>query len=95
MPGIARGVQTGRRSGALHDSCDVVIRQSDGTLTALSAICTHAGCEVAYQGGVLYCPCHGSRFNATTGAVIQGPAVSPLAKRRVVDSGGEIYAVPS
>jgi thiosulfate dehydrogenase [quinone] large subunit len=76
-------------------SADVVIRQPDGTLTALSAICTHAGCEVAYQGGVLYCPCHGSRFNATTGAVIQGPAVTPLPKRRVVESGGEIYALPS
>jgi thiosulfate dehydrogenase [quinone] large subunit len=75
-------------------SADVLIRQSDGTLTALSAICTHAGCEVAYQGGVLYCPCHGSRFNATTGAVIQGPAVTPLPKRRVIESGGEIYAVP-
>ena len=74
-------------------SADVVIRQPNGALVALSAICTHAGCEVAYQGGVLYCPCHGSRFNPTSGAVIQGPAVTPLPKRRVVESGGEIYAV--
>ena len=74
-------------------SPDVLIRHPNGALVALSAICTHAGCEVAYQGGVLYCPCHGSLFNATTGAVIQGPAVTPLPKRRVVESGGEIYAV--
>jgi thiosulfate dehydrogenase (quinone) large subunit len=76
-------------------SADVLIRHQNGALVALSAICTHAGCEVAYQGGVLYCPCHGSRFDATTGAVIQGPAVTPLPKRRVIESGGEIYAVPS
>ena len=76
-------------------SPDILIRQQSGSLTALSAVCTHAGCEVGYQGGVLVCPCHGSQFNATTGAVIQGPAVTPLAKKRVLERGGQIYALPS
>jgi thiosulfate dehydrogenase (quinone) large subunit len=76
-------------------SPDILIRQQSGGLTALSAVCTHAGCEVGYQGGVLVCPCHGSQFNATTGAVIQGPAVTPLAKKRVLERGGQIYALPS
>jgi thiosulfate dehydrogenase [quinone] large subunit len=76
-------------------SPDIVIRQSSGSLTALSAVCTHAGCEVGYEGGVLVCPCHGSQFSATTGAVLQGPAVTPLAKKRVMERGGSIYAVPS
>jgi thiosulfate dehydrogenase [quinone] large subunit len=74
---------------------DVVIRDSSGGLTALSAVCTHAGCEVSYQGGQLVCPCHGSVFNARTGAVEQGPASTPLAIKHVTESGGEIYAVPS
>jgi thiosulfate dehydrogenase [quinone] large subunit len=76
-------------------SPDIVIRQQSGSLTALSAVCTHAGCQVGYQGGVIVCPCHGSHFSATTGAVLQGPAVTPLAKKRVLERGGEIYALPS
>jgi thiosulfate dehydrogenase [quinone] large subunit len=74
---------------------DVIIRGSSGQLTAMSAVCTHAGCEVTYQGGQLVCPCHGSLFNARTGAVEQGPASTPLAIKHVKESGGEIYAVPS
>jgi thiosulfate dehydrogenase [quinone] large subunit len=74
---------------------DVVIRDTSGQLTAMSAVCTHAGCEVTYQGGQLYCPCHGSVFNARTGAVERGPASQPLAIKHVVESGGEIYAVPA
>jgi len=27
--------------------------------------------------------------------VLQGPAVTPLAKKRVLERGGEIYALPS
>jgi thiosulfate dehydrogenase [quinone] large subunit len=76
-------------------STDIVIRHSGGGLSALSAICTHAGCEVGYEGGVLACPCHGSLFNATTGAVMQGPAITPLPRKTVLERGGEIYAMPS
>ncbi len=76
-------------------SPDIVIRSANGTLAAMSALCTHAGCQVGYEGGELICPCHGSVFDATTGAVIQGPATSPLPARRVVERNGQIYAVPS
>jgi thiosulfate dehydrogenase [quinone] large subunit len=74
---------------------DVIIRDSGGGLTAMSAVCTHAGCEVTYSGGKLICPCHNSVFNARTGAVEQGPATQPLPTKRVVESGGSIYAVPT
>jgi len=74
---------------------DVIIRDPGGQLTAMSAVCTHAGCEVTYSGGKLVCPCHNSVFNARTGAVEQGPATQPLPTKRVVESGGSIYAVPS
>jgi thiosulfate dehydrogenase [quinone] large subunit len=74
---------------------DVVVRQSDRSLTACSAICTHAGCRVEYANGGLYCPCHGSLFDSRSGAVLQGPATQPLAVKKVVESGGTIYAVPS
>ena len=74
---------------------DIVVRHDDGSLSAFSAVCTHAGCTVAYQGGQIVCPCHGGTFDPSTGAVISGPPPSGLTQRRVVETGGTIYAVPS
>src|SRR4051794_13598882 len=74
---------------------DIVIRQSDGTLTAFSAVCTHAGCTVGYEGGQLVCPCHGGTYSPTTGEVTSGPPPAPLARRKVIEQRGSIYAIPS
>jgi thiosulfate dehydrogenase [quinone] large subunit len=74
---------------------DIVIRQPDGSLSAFSAVCTHAGCTVGYQGGEIVCPCHGGVYSATTGAVAGGPPPQPLAPRKVLERGGQIYAIPS
>jgi thiosulfate dehydrogenase [quinone] large subunit len=74
---------------------DILIRQPDGSLNAFSAVCTHAGCTVGYQGGEIVCPCHGGVYSATTGAVISGPPPQALAPRKVLERGGEIYAAPS
>ena len=74
---------------------DIVIRQSNGSLIAHSAVCTHAGCTVSYQGGQIVCPCHASVDDAQTGAVITGPATAPLAPRKVIQRAGEIYALPA
>jgi len=76
-------------------SADILIRESDGSLRAFSAICTHAGCTVTYQGGEIVCPCHGGVYNAQTGAVESGPPPSGLAPKKVLERGGKIYAVPS
>jgi thiosulfate dehydrogenase [quinone] large subunit len=74
---------------------DIVIRGTDGKLTAFSAVCTHAGCTVGYQGGQIVCPCHGGTFDAHTGQVIGGPPPQGLAVKHVVEAGGQIYALPS
>jgi len=74
---------------------DIVIREPNGSLVAHSAVCTHAGCTVGYQGGQIICPCHGAVYNAQTGAVISGPAPAPLAPRKVIERAGEIYALPA
>lgn len=57
-----------------------VARTGLQTAVALSAVCTHAGCTVAWENGdtSLFCPCHGSSF-AVSGAVTGGPAPAPLA----------------
>ncbi len=74
-------------------SPDIVVRHRDGSLAAFSAVCTHAGCDVEFQSGVLLCPCHGSEFDASTGAVVRGPALTALAPKRVIQRRGSIYAL--
>jgi glycine/D-amino acid oxidase-like deaminating enzyme/nitrite reductase/ring-hydroxylating ferredoxin subunit len=56
-----------------------VYRDEQGTATQRSAVCTHMGCTVDWNGAerTWDCPCHGSRFKPD-GAVISGPAESPL-----------------
>jgi cytochrome b6-f complex iron-sulfur subunit len=56
----------------------LVARTAQSTVTTVTAVCTHEGCAVSgFAGSVYVCPCHGSQFN-TSGAVVQGPATSPL-----------------
>ncbi len=86
--------QAATYSDPTDGSPDILIRDSAGNLKAFSAVCTHAGCTVGYEGGVIVCPCHGGEYSAETGQVIAGPPPSPLAPKRVVESGGQIYAVP-
>ena|ERR1051325_4111515 len=57
----------------------IIIARSSSGFIALSAHCTHAGCNVNFDGNSFPCPCHGSRF-AQDGSVMQGPANSPLTK---------------
>jgi thiosulfate dehydrogenase (quinone) large subunit len=74
---------------------DIVIRGSDGSVRAFSAVCTHAGCTVGYEGGTIVCPCHGGEYSAETGEVIAGPPPAPLEPRKVLEANGKIYALPS
>jgi glycine/D-amino acid oxidase-like deaminating enzyme/nitrite reductase/ring-hydroxylating ferredoxin subunit len=54
-------------------------RRDDGTLVAVSPVCTHLGCQVNWNTAERSwdCPCHGSRFTPE-GDVLQGPAVHRL-----------------
>ncbi|MEI6666079.1 MAG: FAD-dependent oxidoreductase [Chloroflexota bacterium] len=62
-----------------HGEKLAVTRDASGELHALSALCTHLGCEVAWNGAMQTwdCGCHGSCFDVT-GSVLRGPAVHPL-----------------
>ncbi|MCI2422398.1 Rieske (2Fe-2S) protein [Saccharopolyspora sp. K220] len=68
----------------------IVSRPNDTTVAGFSAACTHRGCPVAPQGTELRCPCHGSVFDAFTGAVKHGPAETPLTAIPVKVDNGQI-----
>ena len=71
----------GSLSGQPSGLGDVLIgaRTDANPVVALSAVCTHAACDVAFAAGAsdFQCPCHGSIFGVD-GAVKQGPATLPL-----------------
>jgi thiosulfate dehydrogenase (quinone) large subunit len=71
----------------------LVLQPTAGTFVAFNAICPHAGCTVAFapSSDIIACPCHGSEFNARTGAVEQGPATRGLTHIPVAAANGNLY----
>jgi glycine/D-amino acid oxidase-like deaminating enzyme/nitrite reductase/ring-hydroxylating ferredoxin subunit len=76
---IPRGQARVIRSGTDRTG---VFRDDEDGLHAVSLRCTHLGCLVRFNAAERSwdCPCHGSRFDVD-GAVLEGPAVEPLARR--------------
>ena len=75
----------------LPDAAVVVTQPAAGTIKGFSAICTHQGCLVgSVVDNEIICPCHGSKFSATDGSVITGPATQPLAAAPVSVNGGDV-----
>ena len=78
--------------GKIYTAARVVVTQPErGQYKAFSAVCTHVAClldEVA--NGTIDCPCHGSEFKITTGAVVTGPAPAPLQKKQITIVNGQV-----
>jgi len=57
----------------------VYVLRTGNTLKVFSPVCTHMGCNVAWNSGSqeFQCPCHGGRYNKE-GQVIAGPPPKPL-----------------
>lgn len=55
-----------------------VVREADGSYSALDLACTHQGVTVNPDATGWLCPAHGSKF-ALDGAVERGPATANLA----------------
>jgi 3-phenylpropionate/trans-cinnamate dioxygenase ferredoxin subunit len=66
-----------------------------GKLYAIDDTCTHQGCSLAegqLSGTTVTCPCHGSQFDVTSGAVVRGPAEEPVRSRTVEIKGEDLLA---
>jgi len=72
-----------------------VVRGRKG-FVAYSAICTHLGCLVRWDGTKqeFLCPCHAGVFDKS-GAVVSGPPPAPLAPYVVKEVKGKVYISPA
>jgi thiosulfate dehydrogenase (quinone) large subunit len=95
--GPARGVPVGGAASFRDPTSGdpaLVVQPKAGEFHAFDAICPHAGCTVGYAASrdLIVCPCHGSQFNAATGAVEVGPATTGLTSLSVAKGpDGQLY----
>lgn len=69
----------------------VLTQPTVGEFKAFTSICPHQGCKVSeVSNNEIYCPCHGSKFSALDGSVIQGPATEGLAAAAVAVDGTKV-----
>ena len=96
---VGRGDAIANGSVVPHYLADRKLRISiariDDRLYAFDDLCTCGEQACPLSGGqltgtTLMCQCHGSRFDITTGAVINGPATEPLTVYDVHQVDGDI-----
>ena len=59
----------------------IAVANAAGTFYAFGDTCTHLQCSLAegdLEETTVTCTCHGSQFDVTSGAVLQGPAREPV-----------------
>lgn len=88
-------------AGEMHvfdvEGTKVSVASVGGQLHAFDDTCTHKACSLAkgkLDGTTVTCPCHGSQFDVTSGAVLRGPAQRPV-RSRLVQVEGEDLLVES
>jgi nitrite reductase/ring-hydroxylating ferredoxin subunit len=93
--GNAQDVAAGQMRVFDVSGTKVSVTSVDGHLYAFDDTCTHMGCSLArgkLDGTTVTCPCHGSQFNVTSGAVVRGPAQRPVRSRLVQVEGEALLA---
>lgn len=86
-------VQEGKPFCAAVGDKKIAVFKIGGAYYAMNNVCSHAGgplCDGALDGKTIECPWHGSKFDATTGNVLAGPAAAPQETYEVKIEGGEV-----
>jgi Rieske Fe-S protein len=68
----------------------IVFRTAEGELKAFDSKCSHAGCNVAFEGEQIQCHCHGGIYDLE-GRNVSGPPPRPLTELGVVEDNGVLY----
>lgn len=71
----------------------IVFRNTEGILKAFNSKCTHAGCNVAYEGDRIFCNCHGGVYDLN-GVNVAGPPPRPLTEYDVLVKDEQIFLAP-
>src|ERR687891_1711202 len=73
-----------RQGIVLEEEKIAAYKDPTGQLHTYSAVCIHLGCTVTWNNSEksFDCPCHGSRFSANSGNVINGPANSGIESKK-------------
>jgi serine/threonine protein kinase/Rieske Fe-S protein len=95
-PSIASTNMALNSSVVFNGGKDLLIRLPNGNFVAYDRACTHEGVPVNYhpETKTIICPAHGAVFNPANGAVLGGPAPSPIAPVKIhVNGNGTITMV--
>ncbi len=91
--GSSRDVAEGQMRVFDVSGTQVAVASVGGAVFAFADTCTHAGCSLStgeLDGTTVTCPCHGSQFDVSTGAVLRGPAREPVRSKVVMLQGGDL-----
>jgi Rieske Fe-S protein len=74
------------QGAVIEDRKIAAYKDHKGELHTYSAVCTHLGCIVTWNNSEksFDCPCHGSRFSANSGDVINAPANSGIESKETI-----------
>ena len=94
MIASTKALAPGKMMGVEANGKAILLTNVKGEYFAMGNICTHMGCTISdgtLRGNRVQCPCHGSTFDITTGAVVRGPAALPEPSYKLRIDGEQIF----
>lgn len=94
--GSSESIEEGEMVECAVGTETVVVSRVNGKVYAVEGICTHAYSELIdgeLDGTCLTCPLHFACFDIRDGAVLEGPADTPLKTYEVTESNGSVWII--
>lgn len=91
---MVKDVPPGSMKGFKAGEARILVSNTGGKFSGIADRCSHRGCSLSkgrLEGEVVTCPCHGSKFNVTTGAFVKGPAEVPQPVYPVIVEGDGLW----